>query len=480
MNGSKRLLALAVAAACSAPLSVFATNGMNLEGYGPIATGMGGASMAYDNGTAAMMNNPATLGLMDAGNRLDLAVGVLGPNVDASAMGTNWPSKSDSFMMPAVGWAKKDGQLTFGMGAFAQGGMGTEYKATAPGAAFTFAPSSMMGGDLSMTSSIAGNVAGWEEMSEVGVMRILFPLSYNVDDQLTVGGSLDYVRASMDIKMAMTGGMMMNMMTPGQQTIGTLGGSMISAMGGMMGPGGIQALYGGHFDFADSNPFTGETSADGFALKLGFTYKVSPQLSIGGSYHSETSLGDLSGDATVQMAINMGGTDMIMPINGDIKVKDFQWPQTIALGLAYQPTEQVMIAADVKHIAWSDVMKSFNLSFTAADTAFAGTVMDAELYQNWDDQTVFQVGVSYAATKELTLRAGVNVADNPIPDATVHYLFPATIENHYTVGLGYQVSDAGSVNFSLTHAPEVDVTNGLGMETTHSQTSWQLMYSHRF
>ena len=41
---------------------------MNMEGYGPIATGMGGASMAYDNGTAAVINNPATLGLMAGWN----------------------------------------------------------------------------------------------------------------------------------------------------------------------------------------------------------------------------------------------------------------------------------------------------------------------------------------------------------------------------------------------------------------------------
>jgi long-chain fatty acid transport protein len=33
---------------------------MNMEGYGPIACGMGGACMAFDNGTAAVMNNPAT------------------------------------------------------------------------------------------------------------------------------------------------------------------------------------------------------------------------------------------------------------------------------------------------------------------------------------------------------------------------------------------------------------------------------------
>jgi len=55
---------------------------MNMEGYGPIATGMGGASMAYDNGTAAMINNAATIGLMKSGtSRLDLAIGGLHPDV---------------------------------------------------------------------------------------------------------------------------------------------------------------------------------------------------------------------------------------------------------------------------------------------------------------------------------------------------------------------------------------------------------------
>ncbi|HSG28837.1 MAG TPA: hypothetical protein VLA34_10180, partial [Candidatus Krumholzibacterium sp.] len=44
--------------------SAMATNGMNLEGYGPIAAGMGGASMGYWNGSAAMMGNPATISFL--------------------------------------------------------------------------------------------------------------------------------------------------------------------------------------------------------------------------------------------------------------------------------------------------------------------------------------------------------------------------------------------------------------------------------
>ena len=114
------------------PTSVYATNGMNLEGYGPIATGMGGASMAYDNGTAAVMNNPATLGLMPEGSRLDLALGLLGPEIRATCEagpcnGESAVSSAKAFYMPAIGFIQKSGQYAYGVGVFAQGGMGTEF-----------------------------------------------------------------------------------------------------------------------------------------------------------------------------------------------------------------------------------------------------------------------------------------------------------------------------------------------------------------
>ena len=72
---------------CTAALPALATNGMNMEGYGPVSTAMGGASQAMDHGTAAMAQNPATLGLMNDGSRFDLAVGRLGPKVSSSVPG---------------------------------------------------------------------------------------------------------------------------------------------------------------------------------------------------------------------------------------------------------------------------------------------------------------------------------------------------------------------------------------------------------
>ena len=50
-----------LAALCAAALPALATNGMNMEGYGPVSAGMGGASQALDHGTAAMAQNPACL-----------------------------------------------------------------------------------------------------------------------------------------------------------------------------------------------------------------------------------------------------------------------------------------------------------------------------------------------------------------------------------------------------------------------------------
>ena len=75
---------MAIALLAGIPVTAMATNGMNLEGYGPISAGMGGTSFGFHNGTAAMMNNPATLGFFADGYHLDLAVGYLGPKITAT------------------------------------------------------------------------------------------------------------------------------------------------------------------------------------------------------------------------------------------------------------------------------------------------------------------------------------------------------------------------------------------------------------
>ena len=70
--------------------------------------------------------------------------------------------------------------------------------------------------------------------------------------------------------------------------------------------------------------------------------------------------------------------------------------------------------------------------------------------------------------------------DNPIPDATVNPLFPATVKNHATLGFAYQASTTDALNAALTVAPSTSVTSGTGVTIAHGQTNLQLMYTHRF
>jgi long-chain fatty acid transport protein len=423
--------------------TVHATNGMNLEGYGPIATGMGGASMAYDNGTAAMMNNPATLGLMPEGDRLDLALGYLGPHITSSMPGMpDAKSSADAFYMPAFGLVKKTGQVTYGVGVFSQGGMGTEYDAT----------------------SFLAMGSGQEVRSELGVGRVIIPVAYNVTPNFNIGGSIDYVWASLDLEMAASGAQL---------------GSLVTGCGGA-GCAALPALAGApwaRIDFSGGGRFNGAATGDGVAAKIGATYKVSSDFSVGATYHSKTALSDLrtTGNGA---AISAAGVPGVVG-NGTITVRNFQWPATYGAGAAWNATKDLMIVADIKLIEWKDVMKSFKLSYDGGIFG-APTGIDFALPQNWKNQTVYELGVGYKVAEPLTVRAGANLSRNPIPDTYLNPLFPATIKDHYMVGLGFMLTKAASLDASYTYAPKVHDTTPQGITVSHFQTNAQVMYSYRF
>jgi long-chain fatty acid transport protein len=458
----KKIAALLAIAGIASP--ALATNGMNLEGYGPIATGMGGASMAFDNGAGAMMNNPATLGMMGQGRALGIALGFLGPDVKSSvpAFGLNAPSGGDAYYMPAVGYLQKNGGLTFGVGVYSQGGMGTEYTA---------------GSFLAMGT-------GDKVRSEVGVGRVIIPLAYNVNDSLTVGGSLDWVWATMDIKMAASladFNAMATGMTAGMQ----------GAMGGLVGFGANTF----RLDFSDNNDFSGAAFGSGFAGKLGMTYKVSPVMSIGATYHTKTNLGDMeTGAAGATFSAFNNGTALGAPVGGKITIHDFQWPETYGIGMAYQATDKLMVAADYKRLNWSKVMKDFKMTYSTANLGTGQTESaDFTISQNWADQDIFMIGAAYRLNDALTLRVGGNFADNPIPDNRVHPLFPAIVKSHYTAGVGYMLNKQSGIDFAMVYAPEVSVTGtqatgtqgsgvggNQGVNIKHSQFSWQVQYGLRF
>ena len=349
------------------------------------------------------------------------------------------PRVSDlPYVMPAIGYTRRNGALTYGIGVFAQGGMGTEYEA----------------------NSFMAAGSGSPVRSELGVGSVILPLAYQVSPDITVGATFDYMWSGLDMLMAASGAQ--------------LGGMVTGASGNLAGA--LAPLAGApwaRINFSDNNKFTGAAKATGFGAKIGGTVKVNKDWSMGASYRFKSALDDMkTGASSASMTATGGFID-----NGRITVIDFQFPAVLAVGASWQVQPSLLVAADLKSIGWSEVMKSFKMRY---DSAGMGGSVSFALPQNWKDQTVLNLGVAWKANEQLTLRAGLNLADNPIPDQYVNPLFPATVKNHATLGLGYKVSSAGDFNASLAVTPTTTVTSGGGVAISHAQTNLQLMYSHRF
>ncbi|MGB9577642.1 MAG: OmpP1/FadL family transporter [Halothiobacillaceae bacterium] len=448
----RSVLATAIATLVAAP--AYATNGMNMEAYGAKAGGMGGASMAYDSGNSALMNNPATLALKKEGSDFGIGLTLLSPDVKSST--PNMPtaeSSGNAYLMPSMSWIKKSGAFAFGAGMVAQGGMGTEY------------------GRNSFLSP-----SGQEVRSEVAFGRLMAPLAYKVNDQLSIAGQLDFIWASMDLQMDM----MAN-----QLGAGMMSGDIVASGTVMQSPQTGQLMQTPNaymrFNLTNDNKFSGATTGSGFGAKIGVHYQLNKEWAFGATYHTKTSISDLRGRGSLEGGV-AGQGNQVMAV-GSYTIKDFQWPATFAMGAAWNVSPNLMLVADYKRIGWSDTMENFSVNFEGDN----GATLDVKMAQKWKDQDVYMIGAQYKVLPNLALRVGYNYASKPIEDRYLNPLFPAIIESHYTLGVGWQIDKANSLAASLAYAPEVEQTNpgmppmGIpAVSSSHSQTTWRVNYNYHF
>ena len=469
------LLSLYLAIGMLGVQQCFGTNGMNLESYGPIAMGMGGTAISSDATTAAVMNNPATLSLQESDHQLNVALGILGPDVAAiSPDGQKENSSADAFFMPAIGYVHKNDNWHYGIAVFGQGGMGTHYS----------------------SESFLSAGSGKKVHSCVSVGRVMVPVAYKVNQQLTVAATVDFVWAGMSLEMPMSGAQFTDLVTPGMQYSGQASGSILNSMMPFMMAG--YQLDWAHFSFNSGTQFTGEAVGFGYAGKVGLLYEVNPNLRIGIVYQTQTELSDLeSSDATMSFQMSNStppeGYPPVFPatVTGDIKVVDFEWPSLYGIGVSYRFNERFTASVDVKSVQWSDVMEDFTMNFKVNQKAsndmtsmggpnMQGQELTASLYQYWDDQVVVMVGGEYVVNDTFTVRAGYNHAENPIPDQYLNPLFPATVEDHLTAGFSAKVSERSRLDFGASVAleKEVSIPTPMGsLKSTHRQINGQIMYT---
>jgi long-chain fatty acid transport protein len=282
-----------------------------------------------------------------------------------------------------------------------------------------------MFGVAGMGTDYRGTGANMDMVTNLQLMQFAVPLAYKDESGISVGIAPVLQYGSLDINYDAS-------------AFATAINNAVVGMGG-------------------ANPgLTGQSPTQGVAQDFGIGYNVgiayeNSGLTLGASYKSAIDM-EYSGQIS---AATQHFHDMFAALGATTAVLSdhLEQPAEIGVGASYTMGNHT-IAVDYKKIKWSDAKgyKDFK----------------------WEDQNVYIVGYQYAEDN-WALRAGYNHGSNPIkeqngntPQGTIDNMFnligfPATVEDHYTVGGTYAFSKMTSFDLAYTYAPEVSDTYSTAM-----------------
>jgi long-chain fatty acid transport protein len=150
-----------------------------------------------------------------------------------------------------------------------------------------------------------------------------------------------------------------------------------------------------------------------------------------------------------------------LPRGGTFNDLDIESPQALKLGVAFIPNSRWLFEVNTKWYDWdgADGYKDFG----------------------WDDQWVIALGAQWKPIDKWTFRFGYNYGESPIeanngfetgtltnvqgvdvPTPAYEALrvlgFPAIVEQHFTAGVGYDITETIILNLAFMYAPEETLT----------------------
>lgn len=181
------------------------------------------------------------------------------------------------------------------------------------------------------------------------------------------------------------------------------------------------------------------TSGLAWNAQVGFIYRITPDLQVGASYESEStvvSTGDATGDPSLQFGVPPG----TLPFRYDATVTN-TFPQEVRGGISWKFHPQWRLALQVDWIDWADAFHDLPLSFkngsNASVNAALGSSFSESIPLDWQSEFVYRAGVECNVTDNITLRAGYCYGSSPVPDSTLTPLTAAIMEHTFSAGIGY-------------------------------------------
>jgi len=207
-------------------------------------------------------------------------------------------------------------------------------------------------------------------------------------------------------------------------------------------PGGLLPLSG-----------HGRQTATGVGLRAGLLWKPAADWSLGVNLKSRARMGRLDGYDRDLLAYSGGRLDV---------------PAQYGVGLAWQASGRLTLAADVLRILWGDIKAMQD------PNGFA-----------WPNQPVLRFGAAWQLDDRWTLRAGYSRNRSQIDSsrAVQNLLVPSIHKEAYTAGLSWRVNPHSELNLGYELNPRTTLT-GTGASTGTSLTSkvqmFLLGYHHTF
>lgn len=409
MKRSQRLLFSTVGAlAVLLPSTARGTDGHFLHGVGAINSALGGAGVAAPATIlGAFFVNPAGLAAF-SGTQLEMGFEMFKPERSVeSSVGPfrgKTTSRSEFVPIPAFGWSTAigDGKKVVGLGGIGIGGFGVRYPADATNPILAPRPNGF------------GQV-----YSNFSLLKIAPTFAWSATDRLKVGLAVNVDWASLAVDPMPT-----------------------AAPAADPGPDGVP------FTQDDRAFYSRATDADGafgFGVQVGLLYQLSPRFAVGASYASPQLFQDFEYDAVYENP-NLPNYNTARTFSFAMDV-----PAVYAAGVAFTPGDRLLLALDGKYITYGST-NGFEEEGFNPDGSVRGF--------GWDNIAVVAAGAQFKASDDLTLRAGYNFSENPVPDALSMYNVPApaVIQHHATVGVGFQVSTDLQLNLAYYEGFENSIT----------------------
>ena len=382
------------------PGLALATSGYFATGYGVKSAGMGGVGIALPQDGLAAATNPA--GTAFVGDRLDLGLTWFMPNRSAEITGNMTPfgsadgdySGNDkrNFFIPELGYVKQfSPQLSGGVAIYGNGGMNTDY-ASNPLAAF--------GG--------TGNAG-----VDLSQLFISPSVAYKITPDHSIGLAVNIAYQRFKAY-------------------------------------GIPPMFAMFSESPTNMSDNGYDSAWGWGGRIGYTGKITPELTIGATYATKTYMGNF--DKYQGLFAEQG---------------DFDIPANWGLGVSWKAIPALTLAFDYQRIQYSDV-KSIGNQMPVSDPNIMMALMANPFGSSngpgfgWEDVNVYKLGAAYEIGA-WTLRGGYTYVDQPIPqDQTFLNIYaPGVVKSHLSLGATWATSKTGELSFNYIHAFE-NTVNGSG------------------